>query len=89
VICTLRLALFDLGEQLSTFGTSVVNKRLDILPYTGYGFLHFGVEALSAHQAGNEVIEGLIDAAVLRHDRVALSREGFVLVLLGPYSFIF
>ena len=38
---------------------------------------------MGAHEAGDEVIEGLEDFAVARDDRGALAVEGFIFCLFG------
>lgn len=43
---------------------------------------------MSARQAGNEIIEALVHSPVLGHNRVPLSREGFVFALFRSYALI-
>jgi hypothetical protein len=49
-IVRIRPALLNLIQQLSTFRSSVVDERLNVLFKTVNAFPHFAIEALSSHK---------------------------------------
>lgn len=77
--------MFDLIQQLSTFSSSIVDKRLDILFETVHAFFHFTVEALSPHETLNEILMRAEDAFVPTHDTIPTLLQGFVFLLIGTY----
>ena len=78
----------DGAEQLGAFFPAVVDEDFDVFAQRVDAFFHFRVEALRAHQAVDEVVEGLEDFAVAGQDGVALAREGFVFGLFGADALV-
>jgi hypothetical protein len=51
-------------KDLGAFYPPVFDKLHHVLVEALYGFSHFRVEALCAHEAGDKVVECLVDFAV-------------------------
>lgn len=88
LIGTCTLALLDASEELAAFRPSVVDKGFNVLLQAGHRLLHIRVELLGTLQACHEIVEALIDPPILGHNSVSLSRERFILALLGPHTLI-
>ena len=65
----------DGAEELTAFFAAVVDEGFDVFAERIHGVVHFGVEALGAHEAVDEVVESLEDFAVARKDGVTLTGE--------------
>ena len=80
--------MLDLTQQLSSFGSSIVDKRFDILLEAVHTFPHLAVEDLSTHEALNEVFMSAEDALIPAHDAVSTLLQGLVFLLIRTYSLV-
>lgn len=80
---TAGLVALDLVEKLRPFGSSVVDKGIDVLPETFHGLSHFSVEALRLGEPRDQLAKCVVDLSVARHHHISLPRDRLVLGLLG------
>lgn len=83
-----RLVLFDLAQELTTFRTSVINKRLDVLLKAVNCLLHLGIPSLGTLKTRFEVEELLVCPLVLVYDRSPLALYRLILALLCSHAFV-
>ncbi len=80
--------LLDLAEQLSAFGSPIVDERVHVPLETLDRLFHLAVPVLGALEARFEVEELLVGSLVPVDDNTPYTLHGLVLALLASYALV-